>query len=97
MPKEFVNHMVMESHECHEFLKRIHKGKFTRDELSAHVFAAVVPAAAHFSQAIAHAVNFYLDHDKRQEREEIVRLSSLQGDKEAVVRVMNFLQEALRK
>ncbi|RDB26685.1 Linoleate 10R-lipoxygenase [Hypsizygus marmoreus] len=91
------SHLGIESHHCHSFLKRALDANpgASLDEVSAYVFAAVVPTAAHFSQAIAHVVDFYLD--KQQERQEIVRLAGLLGsDKDAGAKIMVYVREALR-
>ena len=61
--------------------------------MAAQAFSAVVPTAAHFSHAIAHVVNFYLDDDKQNERDEIVKLASASRDKD----VMVYVREALRE
>jgi hypothetical protein len=91
--------MAIQNHDCHKFLKRVRdiRTGFSNKELAAQAFSAVVPTAAHFSQAIAHVVNFYLDDDKQKERDEIVRLASASCDKEAVVKIMAYVREALRE
>jgi linoleate 10R-lipoxygenase len=98
-PTEVLNHTAIENYDSHKFLKRIHEARtnVTTEKLAAQVFSAVVPTAAHFSQMIAHVVNFYLDDDKRSEREEIVKLASAFRDKEAVAKIMVFVREALRE
>ncbi|KAF9070659.1 heme peroxidase [Rhodocollybia butyracea] len=55
------------------FLETLHdkRGKMSSDELAAALFCAVVPTAAHWSQSIAHIVNYYLDAPQQQ-REELV-------------------------
>jgi len=97
-PVEVLHHIAIENRDSHKFLTRVLRaGKdFTTEELAAHLFAAVVPTAAHFSQIIAHVVNFYIDSDKRKEREEIVKLASIR-DKEAVAKIMVYVREALRE
>ena len=94
-PTEVLDHTAIENHECHEFLKRVRQigSEFTAEELAAQAFSAVVPTAAHFSQAIAHVVNFYIDDDKRSERDEIVKLAFASRDKD----VMVYVREALRE
>jgi hypothetical protein len=98
-PTEVLGHIAIESHDSHEFLKRVSErgSNFTTEELAAQVFFALVPTAAHFSQVIAHVVDFYLDDDKRKERDEIVKLASVLGDNEAVGKVMDYVREALRE
>ena len=65
-------------------------------EFAAQVFAAVVPTAALYSQYIAQVVDFYLDNDKNEEREEIVRLAT-SNDENACTMVMAFVNTALRQ
>lgn len=97
-PEDVLGHIAIKNHDSHDFLKRVSESgrDLTTEELAAQVFSAVVPTAAPFSQAIAHVVDFYLDDDKRKEREEIVKLASMPGDKEAVGKLMVYVREALR-
>ncbi|KAJ7040815.1 heme peroxidase [Mycena alexandri] len=44
-------------------------------DLVAALFTEIVPTAAHWSQAIAHVVNFYLDAPQSETRQEIVALA----------------------
>ncbi|KAH0579140.1 hypothetical protein H2248_003293 [Termitomyces sp. 'cryptogamus'] len=64
-------------------------------ELAAYIIAAFVPTAAHFSQAIAHAINFYLADDKQEERAKIVRLSASMNEENKNM-IMAYVYEALR-
>jgi linoleate 10R-lipoxygenase len=68
-------------------------GNSALDGLVCSVFAAVVPTAALFSQIIAHVVDFYLDADKKTQRERIVCLV----DERKNAQVMPFIYEALRE
>jgi len=98
---ESLKDISVESDHSRHFLRRVtmaFKDQHTPiEELSAYVFAAVVPTCAHFSQAIAHVVDFYLDEDKQQERGEIVELSASVGQKQdSVKKIMAYVREALR-
>uniref|UniRef100_A0A7G1PUP4 Dioxygenase n=1 Tax=Tricholoma matsutake TaxID=40145 RepID=A0A7G1PUP4_TRIMT len=97
-PTEILDHIAIKNYDSHRFLKRVREAgtDYTTKELAAQVFSAVVPTAALFSQVIAHVVDFYLDDDKRNEREEIVKLVSACHDKETVAKIMVYVQEALR-
>jgi linoleate 10R-lipoxygenase len=58
------------------FLETLHEkhGSMSADQLAAALFCLVVPTAAHWSQSVAHVVNYYLDHNRKGERSEIVSL-----------------------
>lgn len=96
---DHVDHEAIEDYHSHDFLKRARAANkdATKQQLSAYVFAAAIPTAAHFSQAIAHIVDFYLGDDKRQARADIVRLAASHHDADAVAKVMGYAREALRK
>ncbi|GLB41098.1 putative animal haem peroxidase [Lyophyllum shimeji] len=92
---------AVESAHGQHFLRRVFKAFKDQDvpneELSAYVFAAVVPTVAHFSQAIAHVVDFYLDKDKQRERAHIVELATSVGQNpDSVNKIMTYVREALR-
>ncbi|KAF9465406.1 heme peroxidase [Collybia nuda] len=93
-----LHHQGIETYHSHAFLRQAQAANkdAKKSELSAFAFAAVVPTAAHFSQAIAHIVDFFLDDDKRQAREDIVRLAALPHDKDAIAKIMGYAREALR-
>lgn len=98
---ERLNHVHMQDERSHVFLAQVLKafdGKpVSSKELAAYVFAAVVPTAAHFSQAVTHVVDFYLDEDKKTQREEIVALAATLGkNKESGGKIMGYVREALR-
>jgi len=84
----------------HGFLKKLWqssgKSSNTYREFASQIFAAVVPTAPVYSQAVATIVNFYLDADKKAEREEIVKLVASK-EKDATDKVMGYVYEALRK
>lgn len=56
--------------------------------------AEVIPTAAHWSQAVAHIINFYLGEERKREREEIVRLAG-KGSVDDLNKVMLYCHEAL--
>jgi len=59
------------------FLDELHKKYPDLTDLAAALFTEVVPTAAHWSQSIAHVVNYYLDDSRAQARQDIVRLAGL--------------------
>jgi hypothetical protein len=59
---------------------------FSPDELAAEIFAAVVPSAAFYSQAMSNVVHHYLQEDKKAELGKIIRNSPA---------VMAYVYEAL--
>lgn len=93
------NHLGMGEFNSHAFLKKLWQsfGKSSNSyrEFASQIFAAVVPTAALYSQAVATVVNFYLDVNKQVAREEIVKLVESK-EKDAADRVMGYVYEALR-
>lgn len=93
------NHLAMGEFNSHAFLKKLWqssgKGSSTYREFASQIFAAVVPTAPLYSQAVATVVNFYLDADKQAAREEIVKLVASK-EKDAADKVMGYVYEALR-
>jgi hypothetical protein len=84
----------------HDYLGKLWKdiGKSQKDSyrgFATQAFTAVVPTAALYSQYIAQVVDFYLDNDKKVEREEIVRLAA-STDQAAPAKIMAYVNEALR-
>ncbi|EEB99351.1 hypothetical protein MPER_00984, partial [Moniliophthora perniciosa FA553] len=67
---------INEKDDSRKFLKQLFVSRGAKEpaELAASLFCEVVPTAAHFSQALAHAINFYLDETRRESYEEIVNL-----------------------
>ncbi|KAF8657589.1 hypothetical protein AX16_002170 [Volvariella volvacea WC 439] len=84
----------------YEFLKSVkdaNKG-WTPEQTSTYIFAAVVPTSAHFSQALSHVVNFYLNPEHARAKEELVKAAEKaeKGDKEGLKVFMGYVREALR-
>ncbi|KAK0204782.1 heme peroxidase [Desarmillaria ectypa] len=85
------------------FLKSVYKAEHNRTDgtpghsasaLAASLFCELVPTAAHFSQAIAHVVNYYLDVDRQLHREDLVKNAALKS-KAGDAKVMQYVREAL--
>ncbi|KAK7062576.1 hypothetical protein VNI00_000064 [Paramarasmius palmivorus] len=79
-----------------KFLKQLWASRETKEpaELAASLFCEVVPTAAHFSQAIAHVINFYLDEGRDNDRAEIVALSSTHTP-ESQNKLVKYIHDAL--
>ncbi|KAF9042906.1 heme peroxidase [Panaeolus papilionaceus] len=92
------NHQGVEGSDPHAFLKKLWatagKGS-SRKEFTAALFAALIPSAALYSQAVSHIINFYLDDDKKVAREEIVKLAASSGA-DASAKIEAYILEALR-
>ena len=83
--------MMPASHCCHNVIKPLWEelsNNNSRTELAAQIFAAIVPSAALYSQAVSTVVHYYLREDKKAELEEIIKL----GESPAV---MAYVYEAL--
>jgi len=65
------------------------------DQIAASLFSEVIPTAPVYSKAIAHVVNFYLDDNQKEARQDIARLSILRTP-ESEARVLAYAREALR-
>lgn len=85
------------------FLKSVYKAEHNLTDgspghsasaLAASLFCELVPTAAHFSQAIAHVVNYYLDVEKQLHREDLVKNAGLKS-KAGDAKVMQYVREAL--
>lgn len=63
-------------------------------EFASQMFAATVPTAALYSQALVNVLDFYLDDDRQSIREKIVNLAQSADDKSA--EIMSYVYEALR-
>jgi len=89
---DMMNHRKLSSNSCHIVFKPLWEAlgsKYTRAEVAAQIFAAVVPSAALYSQAVSTVVHYYLRDDKKAEREEIIKLGASPA-------VMAYVYEALR-
>ena len=73
---------------------KTHDGHRAREGLAANVFAEYIPTAPIFSKVLAHAVNFYLDADRKAERDAIVSLCTLGNHYE---KILPYIYEALRE
>jgi len=90
-----VNHTLLHlDKDAHEFLKNLRDLPcgLTPEQRIVALFRETVPTAAHFSQALAHVVNFYLDPSKAAKRAQIAELAH-QGTGAGV---LPFVREALR-
>ncbi|KAJ7182581.1 heme peroxidase [Mycena crocata] len=76
------------------FLTGLYSEESNLTELAAALFTEVVPTAAHWSQALAHVVNFYLDDNRAQARQQIVKLAELKT-KQGNEQVAALVREAL--
>jgi linoleate 10R-lipoxygenase len=88
---DMMNHFKLSSSSCHNVLKPLWEAlgsKYSRAEIAAQIFAAVVPSAALYSQAVATVVHYYLREDKKAELEEIIKLGASPA-------VMAYVYEAL--
>lgn len=88
---DVMNHLKMASRSCHNVFRPLWEalGKsHSHTELAAQIFAAVVPSAALYSQAVSTVVRYYLREDKKAELGEIIKL----GESPAV---MAYVYEAL--
>ena len=62
--------MIPASHCCHNVIRPLWQElgrNCSRTELAAQIFAAVVPSAALYSQAVSNVVHYYLQEDKKAE------------------------------
>lgn len=64
-------------------------------DLAIGVFNATVPTAALFSKAIAQVVDYFLEKNNTQAKEEIVKIF-LTGGEGAPAKIMGYIREALR-
>ncbi|KZP28015.1 hypothetical protein FIBSPDRAFT_273412, partial [Athelia psychrophila] len=79
------------------FLKQLLTVRRTHppSQISASLFAEVVPTAAVYSKAVAHIVNFYLDDGRARERADIAALAA-ERTPEAERKIMRYAREAIR-
>ena len=81
-----------------QFLKQLLEtgGSHPTTHIAANLFFEVVPTAAVYSKAIAQVVNFYLDDERKDIRENIVQLSALRTP-EADAKIQGYVREALSR
>ena len=85
------------NHNCHKLIKDLWHAlstSYSCEEIAAQIFAAVVPSAAMYSQAVSIVVHYYLRADKKTELEEIIKLGECL-DEDASGKVMVYVYEAL--
>ena len=78
------------------FLNKLYAENHAAEDIAIALFTEVVPTAAHWSQALAHIVNFYLDDSRAEERAWIVELTTLHT-REANEQVVALVRTALGK
>ncbi|KAL0576476.1 hypothetical protein V5O48_005487, partial [Marasmius crinis-equi] len=81
-----------------DFLKQLWKNRGGADAetLADALFCEVVPTAAHFAQAVAHVVNYYLDENRREDRDVLVNLST-HHSADSKAKAVNLVYAALAK
>jgi linoleate 10R-lipoxygenase len=79
------------------FLKQLLADRRTHppEQIAASLFSEVVPTTPIYSKAIAHVVNYYLDENQTEARQDIARLSTLRTP-ESEARILAYVREALR-
>ncbi|KAG8908060.1 hypothetical protein FRC01_007508 [Tulasnella sp. 417] len=91
----FLHWFTGEKDKSHEFLKRLAASNRSSEELSYNVFGIIIASCANFSMAAALVLNFYLDEERKAEREEIIKL--VQSEKqESKSLLLGYILEALR-
>ncbi|KAJ7049433.1 heme peroxidase [Mycena amicta] len=75
-------------------LNKLYAEKRDAEAVAIALFTEIVPTAAHWSQAVAHILNFYLDDSRVQERIRIAELASLKTP-EASAEVGKLIRSAL--
>ncbi|KAF7303748.1 hypothetical protein MIND_00604400 [Mycena indigotica] len=75
-------------------LNKLYSEKSDVDVVATALFMEVVPTAAHWSQAVAHIVDFYLDDARIEDRRRIVALSKVKSS-EATVEIGALIRSAL--
>ncbi len=66
----------------------------TPSEFACQLFAALIPTATLYAQALANVIDFYLDGDKQDIRENIARMA--RSEKDMSQDIMVYVYEALR-
>ncbi|ESK85272.1 heme peroxidase [Moniliophthora roreri MCA 2997] len=87
---------INEKDDSRKFLKQLFVSRGAKEpaELAASLFCEVVPTAAHFSQALAHVINFYLDEARRESYEAIISLSTNHAT-DAHEKLVKYVHDAL--
>jgi len=88
------NYSGIASYELFQNLWQTLSGRPSRPEYASDIFAAVVPSAALYSQAVCVVVHYYLREDRKAELEEIIKLVE-SSDQAASTKVMAYVYEAL--
>jgi hypothetical protein len=73
---DWLNHNIA-SADCYDVVKTLWQAlgeTSSRTELATQIFAAVIPSAALYSQAVSVVVHYYLQPDKKAELEGIINL-----------------------
>lgn len=71
----------------------LQKGR-SPSEFACQLFTALIPTATLYSQALANVIDFYLDDDKQDIRENIARMA--RSEKDMSQDIMVYVYEALR-
>ncbi|KAG7089000.1 hypothetical protein E1B28_012947 [Marasmius oreades] len=79
-----------------EFLFQLYQTRGTTglSALADAIFCEVVPTAAHFSQAVAHVINYFLNEEKKEARDDIVKLSKLRTA-DSTAKIIEHIYESL--
>lgn len=89
-----LHHDTVASHKVIKSLWKALGKDYSRMEIASQIFAAVVPSAAFYSQAVCTVVHYYLAEDKKAELEEIIKLGG-SSDRTGSGKVMAYVYEAL--
>lgn len=98
---DLLNHSNIANYNSHKEIRRLSQlsqatsgKKYSRTEIATQIFAALVPSAALYSQAVSTAVHYYLKEDRKEQLQEVTRLLE-SSDKDASSKVMTYVYEAL--
>ncbi|KAI0313699.1 heme peroxidase [Amylostereum chailletii] len=99
--RKAMNWLVATNDESDEYVEALVKqlegddGERMRAKLAASVFAEFIPTAPLFSQALAHAINFYLDESRAADKAAIVAFGD-SGTPSGYLHILPYIYEALR-
>jgi len=93
---DVLHHDTVASHKVIKSLWKALGKDYSRMEIASQIFAAVVPSAAFYSQAVCTVVHYYLAEDKKAELEEIIKLGG-SSDRTGSGKVMAYVYEALKQ